>query len=326
MQLLIRNEMIKVWKKRRFFVIVGILLVLIPIFVYAQMRISANVERQLGDTDWKAKTQQEILRYNERLSSPGILEEWKRTLQVQVQILQYYVDNDVNPNEPNGVTFTREFMRNAIGLFIPLMVLVIASDLVSSEHAGGTIKLLLTRPTSRWKVLLSKYIAMMLYVSLIVATIAFLCYAISGAVFGYGGWQTPTLTGFQITDNEVSFANVHLIEHWLFIWMELGLVWFSSLVVGAIALMVSVLVRSTAAGMGIMLATIIAGSILAAMASSWESAKYFFMLNLDTVGYLAGSPPAIPGMDLAFSITILSIWALASIIVSFGVFTRQDIY
>jgi ABC-2 type transport system permease protein len=260
------------------------------------------------------------------LSSPGILEEWKRTLQVQVQILQYYVDHDINPDEPNGVTFTREFMRNAIGLFIPLMVLVIASDLVSSEHAGGTIKLLLTRPVRRWKILLSKYIAMMLYVSLIVITIAALCYGISGAVFGYGGWHIPTLTGFQISGSEVNFANVHAVVHWKYMWMEVGLVWFSSLVVGAIALMVSVLIRSTAAGMGIMLATIIAGSILSAMASSWESAKYFFMLNLDTVGYLAGSPPAIPGMDLTFSIMVLTIWTFASILVSFGVFTRQDIY
>ena len=31
------------------------------------------------------------------------------------------------------VTFTREFMNNAVGLFIPLLVLTIASDLVSGR-------------------------------------------------------------------------------------------------------------------------------------------------------------------------------------------------
>jgi ABC-2 type transport system permease protein len=316
----------KVWKKRRFFVIVGILLVLVPIFVYAQMRISLNEEKQLGTLDWKAKTQQEIIRMNERLSTPGLLEEWKRTMQVQVQVLQYHVDHNVNPNAPNGVTFAREFLQNALGLFIPLLVLVVASDLVSSEHAAGTIKLLLTRPTPRWKVLLSKYVAMVLYVSLIVAVIVTICYGIAGAVFGYSGWLVPTLTGFQISNSEVDFSHVHIISQVKFLFIEAGLVWFSSIVVGAIAIMVSVLVRSTAAGMGIMLAAIIAGTILSAMASSWESAKYLFMLNLDTVGYIAGSPPAIPGMSLPFSIFVLSVWAVGATVVAFRVFTRQDIY
>ena len=90
--------------------------------------------------------------------------------------------------------------------------------------------------------------------------------------------------------------------------------------------MLSVLIRSTAAGMGVMLAALISGSILSSMVSSWESAKYLFMVNLNLTGYLSGVAPPIEGMTLLFSITVLTIWWLIALFVSFLVFTRQDVY
>ena len=54
--------------------------------------------------------------------------------------MQYYL-HDVNPNQPNGVTFTREFLNNAISLFIPSLIMAIASDIVSGERTTGTIKI-----------------------------------------------------------------------------------------------------------------------------------------------------------------------------------------
>lgn len=323
---LVRNEMLKVWKKKRFFVIVGILVVLIPIFTYAQLKVSLDRQSQMGTDDWRVSLQQRINDYTNRMASPRVVEEWRKWIAVEVQRLQYYLDHDVNPEEPSGVTFTREFVKNAVGLFVPLLVMVIASDLVSSEHAQGTIKLLLTRPVSRWKVLLSKYLALLGYISLLVVVLAALCYLISGAAFGYGGWRAPALIGFQITGSEIDTSHVTVIEQWQFILMELGLVFFTGLVVGCIALMVSVLVKSTAAGMGIMLATLIAGTILSNMVASWESAKYFFMVNMDLVRYLSGDLPPIEGMNLTFSLSVLAVWAIVSILISFQVFTRKDVY
>jgi ABC-2 type transport system permease protein len=321
---LVRNEVLKIWKKKRFFVILLILAVLIPIFTYAQLKVSMNIQEQIG-TDWRINLQQQINDYNNRISSPRIPEEWRSSLRVQVQILEYHLEHDINPSTPNAVTFTKEFLENSIGLFLPLMILVIASDLVSSEHSSGTIKLLLTRPVRRWKVLMSKFIAMMMYVSLSVFSLALFSYLISGVVFGYGGWNQPILTGFQIAGLEVDTTYVHALEQWRYLIMALGLAWFSCMVVACLALMVSVLVRSTAAGMGIMLATLIAGLILSSMVSSWESAKYFFMVNLSTIHYLSGEIPPIEGMTLSFSLAVLSVWALISVIISFSVFTKQDI-
>jgi len=321
---LIQNETIKVWKKKRFAVIVLILLILIPVFVYAQMKIAQNSADKFH-TDWRAELQSRITDNTNALSSDRIPEEWKQWRRALVQQLQYYLDHDINPESPNAVTFTRRFMDNAVGLFIPLMVLAIASDLVSSERSTGTIKMLLTRPVRRWRILFSKLATLTLYVSLILVTTVALCYAISGLVFGYGGWGEPVFVGFQVQGADVDTTNVHAVTQGVYLLMQTGLIWFSAMVVAVIALMVSVLVRSTAASFVTMMATIISGTILANMASSWTTAKYLFNVNLELSAYLRGTPPPVEGMSLGFSLAVLGVWGLAALFVSFTVFTKQDI-
>lgn len=121
--------------------------------------------------------------------------------------------------------------------------MAIASDIVSSERSTGTIKMLLTRPIRRWKVLLSKWIVLMMFTGIIVLLTALLSYLISGLVFGYGGWTYPIFTGFSLTGTDVNFETVHTVPSWLYMLMQLGLVWFSSIVVAALGFMISVLVR-----------------------------------------------------------------------------------
>lgn len=322
---LVQNETIKMLKKRRFMVIILILFILIPIFTYAQYRVSVQREKQFGTSNWRVEAQQQLKDMTNRLSSPRISEEWKKYMTVEMTRIQYALDKNINPSTPNGVTFTREFMKNALSLFVPLLVAVIGADLVSSEQSSGTIKLLLTRPVPRWKVLTSKLITLIMFVSLITLLIAVISYLVSGSVFGFHGWGEPVLVGYKVVGEELSTADVYSVSQWKFILMEYGLAWYPLVVVACITLMVSVLVRSTAAGMGIMLATLIAGTILSQMASSWTSAKYLFMLNLGTIDFLSGALPPIPGLTLSFSLSILTIWAVGSLAVAYAVFTKRDI-
>jgi ABC-2 type transport system permease protein len=107
--------------------------------------------------------------------------------------------------------------------------------------------------------------------------------------------------------------------------MQGGLIWFVGLVIASLAFMVSVLVRSTAASIVVMMASLIAGTILTNMAAAWNSAKYLFMVNLKLTDYLSGTPAPIEGMNLTFSLAVLSAWAIAAIAISFLVFTKRDI-
>jgi ABC-2 type transport system permease protein len=322
---LVYNEVLKVIRKKRILVVTLILLVLIPIFTYAQYQTVQNAVKQLGTSDWKVMLQQQIVDQQNRLSSSNLPQEWKEFIRLNVKQQQYYLNNNINPTAPGAPTFIRKFVEQSVSLFLPLLVVILAADIVSSEHSGGTIKLLLTRPVKRWKILLSKYIALLLSISLMVMITAILGYLISGVIFGYKGWTMPVLTGFQTQNGQLITTNVYLIPQWRYILMAYGLAWFACIAVGTLSFMVSVLVRSTSSSMGIMLAAVISGTLLGQLAPSWNALKYLAFTNLELTNYLSGQPVLVTGMSLPFSLAVLSIWSLIGLIVAFVVFTRRDV-
>jgi ABC-2 type transport system permease protein len=321
---LVYNEMLKMFRKKRILVIFLILLVLIPIFTYAQYETVQNTIKQLGTNDWRAVLQQQIIDQQNRLASSRVPEEWKEMIRVNIQQQQYYLEHNINPAAPGAPTFVRKFVEEAVSLFLPLLVVVLAADLVSSEQSGGTIKLLLTRPVPRWKVLTSKYVALLLCISLTMVMTAVLSYLISGIIFGYSGWDLPVLTGFAEKNGQLITDHVHLVPQWEYILMAYGLAWFACIAVGTISFMVSVLVRTTAASMGIMLSAVISGSLLTQLAPTWNAIKYFAFTHLNLTDFLSGRPSFIEGVTLPFSLTVLAIWSMAALVISYAVFTRKD--
>lgn len=321
------NELIKLVSKKKIIVITLIIGTLISLFTYAQYKEAEETLERYNTTDWRATLEMQIADTKDRLDRNRVRsEEWREHLELRIQEQQYYLEHDINPLEPGAATFVRSFLESAVHLLLPLLIMIIAADLVSSEYSIGTIKLLLTRPVKRWKVLLSKYITLVLSVSLILFNFGILSYLISGLVFGFKGWSAPVFIGFQADGDVLNTSNVTLIPQWQYLIMAFGLAWFVTLVVGTLSFMLSVLVRSTAAGMGIMLACIIAGTILTNMISSWESAKYFFMVNLNLIEYLTGSDPPIEGMTLLFSFMVLLVWGVAGVAISFTTFIKRDVY
>ncbi|MGA8941433.1 MAG: ABC transporter permease [Thermoactinomyces sp.] len=322
---LVYNEMLKLFKNRRLLVIALILLAVIPIFTYAQYRNTQDQIKQLGTSDWRILLQQKIVDQQNRLASSRIPEEWKTWSRLNIEQQQYYLEHNINPATPGAPTFLRKFAEQSTSLFFPLLVVVLAADIVSGEHSLGTIKLLLTRPVPRWKILMSKYLALVLGISLVMLLTAVLGYVISGTVFGYQGFTMPVLTGFKIQGDQLVTEGVHLVPQWKYLLMAFGLAWFSSIITGTLALMVSVLVRSTAASIGIMLTAVISGSLLTQMAPTWTALKYFVFTHLSLTDYLAGEPINIEGMSPSFSLIILSCWALAALTIAFVAFIQRDV-
>jgi ABC-2 type transport system permease protein len=323
---LVESELLKLVRKKRFVVVTLVVLVIISIFTYAQYRTTQKALERLGTTDWRTVLQQQMVDAQNRMSNSSGPAEMRQALKIRLAQQQYYLDHNINPNAPGAPTFMRTFGGQAVSLLLPLLIMVATCDIVSSEYSGGTIKMLLTRPVRRWRILLSKYIAMIFSVSAIIVLILGASYVIPGLIFGYDGWTMPVLSGFSISSGSLNTANVHLLPQWQYLLQEYGLVWFVCVVVGTLSFMVSVLIRSTAAGMGIMLASLISGAVLSNMVSDWESAKYLFMINLSLPNYLSGAAPPVAGMTLGFSLAVLTVWGLAGILVSFWVFSRRDVY
>ncbi|MBP7477123.1 MAG: ABC transporter permease subunit [Chitinophagales bacterium] len=69
---------------------------------------------------------------------------------------------------------------------MPLLVALVTGDLISGEAQSGTIRLLLTKPVSREKILFVKFIAGLIYVIALILFLGILSYPLSLLIFGNG--------------------------------------------------------------------------------------------------------------------------------------------
>jgi ABC-2 type transport system permease protein len=319
---LVENEMLKLWKRRRFRLVLLILVALVGIIVFAQV----EGRRRFGSRkDWRIDTQEQVARMRNWVRQGRMPDTQRRWMQFEIARLQYHLDRNINPEDLSGPLFARGFASAASYLLLPLLAIVFAADIVSSEFAQGTIKLLLTRPIGRRRVLASKWAALVLAVGLSVLLGGVVAYLFGGLAYGYRGWGAPVLTGFRLVGETLDSSSVRAIPLWQDAFLVFGLAWFATMTVAAIGFMTSVLLRSTAASMGTMFAALILGTILPRLASTWDFQKFLFVTNLPVADYYSGSPPPILGMTVPFSVAVLAAWALLALAVSFAVFARRDV-
>lgn len=317
---LVENEVLKLFKRRRFRLAVLILVGLIGLIVYGQSRMRDRVRK-----DWRIRTQERVAGMQSFLRSgraPATAQRWTR---FEIARLQYHLDRNMDPEAISGPLFVRGFANGASRLFFPLLAILFAADIVSSEFSQGTIKLLLTRPVRRRSVLASKLVALGIAITLVLLCGAAVAYAFGGLAYGWRGWGTPLLTGFRASGDALDTAAVRMVPLWKDAVVVYGLAWFATLSVGALAFLTSVVLRSTAAAMGTMFAALIAGAILPLFAPSWETQKYLFVTSLPVPDYYSGAPPPIAGITVGFSVAVLAVWAAAALAVAFAVFARRDV-
>lgn len=319
---LVRNEVLKIIRRKRIYIVIGILAAIIGIVSYGQYRHLKNLPHR----NWRAEIQQRVASYNNNLRRSQADAPWARSMRAEIHRLQFYLDHDIDPNQPTAPVFVRGFANAAGFLLLPLLVAVLGSDIVSAEHAEGTDKLLLTRPVRRWKVLTSKLITLWIFTTITLLTGAILSYLISSPFLPRGGWNAPTFNGFGTGSMSFNPASVRQLPLWKDALIAYGLEWYALLTVAAIALLLSVVFRSSAGAIGTMLASLIAGTILTRLTPDWTSAKFLFVSALPLADYYTGEPPPYDGMSMIFCITLLGVWALAAIAAAYTLFVNRDVF
>lgn len=329
---LIENEIIKTFYKKRIHVIAGILLVLIALFAYGEhytlTRTQDRVAEQLGienAEDWKNIIGQQLLDLERRLDNPYIPDEGKASIRVRAEQLRFYLDNDVSPIGSTAARFMGQFIEQSIFLFLPLLIILLAGDMVSGEVNAGTVKLILTRPVKRWRILMAKLLALSMLEMFVIFMMALFSYGIAMVVFGYSGFNEPVITGFRVVESQLDTSAVKTIPQWQYLMMSYAIGYFVAFVIGSLSLMVSVIVRSTSASIGIMMSTLIGGSFLSFFISDWKLTRYLFTVNLNLTSYISGSFQIVEGLSMSFSTLVLLGWALGAISIAFLVFTQKDI-
>ena len=75
---------------------------------------------------------------------------------------------------------------NALVVHIPFLITLVAGDLLAGEATAGTYRILVTRPVSRFKIVLSKFLSGLIYTNLLVLFLAITSLGIGLLVFGVG--------------------------------------------------------------------------------------------------------------------------------------------
>lgn len=113
----------------------------------------------------------------------AMLIEGSRTLNFMIQNIQQsfvFVGNLLNGYFISFLTLT------SLAVHIPFLVTLVAGDLLAGEATAGTYRLLLTRPVSRTRILLAKFIAGIIYTNLLILWLAFISLGLGIILFGTG--------------------------------------------------------------------------------------------------------------------------------------------
>ena len=90
-------------------------------------------------------------------------------------------------------------IMNSLWIHIPILVAIVAGDMVSGETGRGTFRLLLTRPVSRTKLLTAKFITAQVYTSMLVVFLMILSLGL-GRLFWKPGDMMVIMNTINILD------------------------------------------------------------------------------------------------------------------------------
>jgi ABC-2 type transport system permease protein len=104
-------------------------------------------------------------------------------------------------NIVNGY-FVTFFLMNALWIHIPFLITLGAGDQLAGEAAGGTFRLILTRPASRSSILWAKYLTTLIYTTTVVGFLVALSLGLGVLLFGTGVVLFPGRTLTVIPESE----------------------------------------------------------------------------------------------------------------------------
>ncbi|GIO31968.1 MULTISPECIES: ABC transporter permease [Paenibacillus] len=222
-------------------------------------------------------------------------------------ILFYMVDSGGQTSLWDSVILTVSFTFYLCTIFS----VIVAADSVAGEFSWGTIKLLLIRPWSRSKILLSKYISVILFSLLCTLLLAAVAVLASSVLFGSGGESNliaPDRSGLVFTFQ-------YLLCDYVNLFMTV-----------AIAFMISTVFRAGGLSIGLALFIMFAKGIFARLFSPerYEWAKYLLFTHMDLSDYLK-SDVGPGGVTLGFSLAVLAAYYILFMAVSWYVFHKRDV-
>ncbi|NBJ70092.1 MULTISPECIES: ABC transporter permease [Clostridia] len=308
---LIQNEQAKLFIRKSTWIMYIILIGIIIAGAFLTDKFSDLNEDYQGD-DWRQVLQED----NKKLQQEMKKDEYAQAINPEtIAKNNYYLEHDIQPAPYTAWNFVQE--NAGLLTFVSLLTIIIAGGIIANEFRWGSIKLLLIRPIRRSGILLSKYIATLLF-SLYTTIFVFLFSWMVGAIFFGVGDLNPEIVK-QVEDG---FTTVSLLKETL---TSYGFQIVPLVMMATFAFMISAVFRNSSLAIGISIFLMMGGSSVMGFLAQKEWAKYILFAHMDLSQYTAGNTPMIKGMTLEFSIVMLLIYYVIFIALSWMVFTKRDV-
>lgn len=288
----------------------------------AELRLKYNIaygENKLNNalTNYAYANEEILNKKNLTFDEEQKLQNIKRNYYIN----KYMVENHFD--EPDDAT-TRGALISLpenTELFIVIAVALIASSIISEEFNKGTIKLLLVRPYNRTKIILSKFITIIL-MTIFVVIISYLMELIIGGIFfGFNSLSTNVLV-YNYNSNSV-------YEMSIFKNILIRILCSSPIYIllGTLAFCLSTIISNTGVCMAITLVGYIGSQILDSLVIYFKltNFKYFVTLNWDLNQFLYGRLYAFEGMNLTSALITSIIYFIVMLLPTILYFNKKNI-
>ena len=237
------------------------------------------------------------------------------------EINKYILENNVDINKQNDVRGILKSFFNEYGLFVIVMIIMIAGTIVSEEFNKGTIKLLLVKPYSRNKILLAKFITVFLMIAFSILAVVVMELLVGGIIFGYDSLSVPVLA-YDFTTQSLQSLNI-----FSYLGVEIMTQLPELILLATLAFACSTLFTNSAVAIAIPLLGYMSADMINMLVVQFkvQFMKFFVSLNWNFEEYLFGNLPKMEGMTLGFSIVICMPYFVAMIIPTFIVFKKKNI-
>jgi ABC-2 type transport system permease protein len=257
-------------------------------------------------------TNNNIINSKAALKTASIL---SKDIENSIKVDQYSLDHNIQPSL--NTTWGLVKALSAIMLVVIILTCIEASDSVAGEFSSGTIKLLLIRPVTRAKILLSKYISSFLFALLLLAVLFATAFISSSFLYGFNDIGLPYLHVGSNGNVEESPIIIHVLQTY-------GLNCVNLIMSVTIAFMISTVFRSSALAISISIVFLLLGTSLTQLLTQYSWAKYILFANTDLTQHIEGRP-FFAGMTMSFSLIVLLVYFVIFNAFSWGIFKKRDV-
>ncbi|MDN7244243.1 ABC transporter permease [Planococcus shenhongbingii] len=309
---LVWNEQIKLYSKKSAWIMIAFIAMAALVGGLVNTFMDTDILKTEYGENWKEELQTENVKLTAEMeqdefasfSNPMIIEK-----------NNYHLENNIKPKPYDAWEYVLE--NAMISSLLSLFTIIVAAGIIANEFQWGTIKLLLIRPISRTKILLAKYVSVLVFAATLLVSLLIFSWVIGALFFGVNG-LSPNI----VISTADGFAESNVIKEIL---VSYGFKMVTLVMMATFAFMISTIFRSSSMAIGLAIFLMMAGSTMMSFVSRYEWSKYILFANTNLMQYFNGAQPLVEGMTLTFSIIVLGVYFVVFHAAAWIAFTKRDV-